>query len=337
MLNGKHILIEDGDGVGDLIVVTPSLRKIKELYPDSVITFVTFGNCLDIISRLPYIDYSYALNNSFAGRLKSMKYISKQDYVIFRSYQPTLIRFAYYLNVPHRAGVCKAKYKDSNLWTVKYPMIEERGNNELMSEYVARQISEGLGINLEINTQCDVSAPTDEEMHIIREKLKAEGKDINKKYAVVAPFTRRGASLNYDIVVKGVECIKSRGYDCVMVNASKDPMITRITEELGENVYDLSGKTSLQDIVSLSKSATFGFSVDTGIMHVLCALKKPTLSIFTSGYVNWWAPREYCYPMSLNVSCSPCENGRECKDKKCVNGINPNDVVKNLNEMIDKL
>ena len=58
-LNGKHIFIEDGDGIGDLIMVTPTLRKIKELYPEAILTFATFGKCLEIVSRLPYIDYSY--------------------------------------------------------------------------------------------------------------------------------------------------------------------------------------------------------------------------------------------------------------------------------------
>ena len=34
MLSGKHILIENCPGLGDLVMVTPALRKIKELYPD---------------------------------------------------------------------------------------------------------------------------------------------------------------------------------------------------------------------------------------------------------------------------------------------------------------
>lgn len=40
-LNGKNVLIESGGGIGDLIMFTPALRKLKEIYPDCCLTFLT--------------------------------------------------------------------------------------------------------------------------------------------------------------------------------------------------------------------------------------------------------------------------------------------------------
>lgn len=41
-LNDKHILIESGGGVGDLIMFTPALRRLKELYPKCILTFFDY-------------------------------------------------------------------------------------------------------------------------------------------------------------------------------------------------------------------------------------------------------------------------------------------------------
>ena len=162
---------------------------------------------------------------------------------------------------------------------------------------------------------------------------------LNKKYAIIAPFTARGVDLNYEIVSAAVKRINSKGYDCIILNVKKHPMLTQIAEETHSGVYDMSGQTNLMDIISLSRNANFGFTVDTGIMHVLCALKIPTVSIFTSGFVNWWAPPTYCYPIAVDLPCKPCHNQKQenCENKRCVNEIKISEVLEKIDMLINKL
>ncbi len=42
MLNGKHILIANTPGKGDLLMLTPALRRLKELYPRCVLSVVLY-------------------------------------------------------------------------------------------------------------------------------------------------------------------------------------------------------------------------------------------------------------------------------------------------------
>ena len=56
-LNGKYLLIENCPGIGDLIMCTPALRRLKEIFPHCILTIVSYENNLPIVSRLPYVDY----------------------------------------------------------------------------------------------------------------------------------------------------------------------------------------------------------------------------------------------------------------------------------------
>ena len=51
---GKEIKIHSFNGIGDLLFVTPTLRVIKEAYPDSVITVNT--NYPDLLINNPFVD-----------------------------------------------------------------------------------------------------------------------------------------------------------------------------------------------------------------------------------------------------------------------------------------
>ena len=124
MLNHKHILIEDGPGLGDLVMITPVLKKIKDLYPDCVISILTSSKSALIIERIPYVDKIYTMDrHKFLRSLRPLIHFKKQDYVIFTTYQPTLAIGSWLLGVPHRAGVCKKKYQKYPFFNYFSPMM----------------------------------------------------------------------------------------------------------------------------------------------------------------------------------------------------------------------
>ena len=83
MLTGKKILIGTANGVGDIITVTPALRRLKELYPHCQITFLTRDDRKDVIEGLPYIDQVVCIKRGkFLGRLRPLPQLIKQDIVV---------------------------------------------------------------------------------------------------------------------------------------------------------------------------------------------------------------------------------------------------------------
>lgn len=52
----KNILVKRGQGLGDILMMTPMLRKIKAENPDAKLTFACFEIFEDVCRGLPYID-----------------------------------------------------------------------------------------------------------------------------------------------------------------------------------------------------------------------------------------------------------------------------------------
>lgn len=69
-MENESLLKVEG-GVGDLIMFTPALRRLKEKFPDCQITFLTIDKTVDVINRLPYIDRVICIKRGrFMGRYR---------------------------------------------------------------------------------------------------------------------------------------------------------------------------------------------------------------------------------------------------------------------------
>ena len=110
MLSGKRILIENCAGLGDTIMFTPTLRELKKQYPTCILSFATKKSNTYLLQNLPYVDNVYCMD----GYLKEwnlLPILYKQDYVIFTSNQPRLLRLAPFLQIPHIFSKYKEKYE----------------------------------------------------------------------------------------------------------------------------------------------------------------------------------------------------------------------------------
>lgn len=98
-------------------------------------------------------------------------------------------------------------------------------------------------------------------------------------FILLHPFARgRGKSLS-DVVVSEI-CRTSSPTRVVIVGKSK------LGIDLPENCVDLSGQTTLLQLIWLIRSARFVISVDSGPMHIAAALSDRLVSIHT-----WTDPR----------------------------------------------
>jgi len=114
----------------------------------------------------------------------------------------------------------------------------------------------------------------------------------------------------------------------------------RIQSALGEGpaIFNVAGKTSLREMMSLMKRCRVFLTNDTGPMHVAAALDVPVVAIFGS------TSPELTGPLAANGSrlqilasdapCSPCFL-RVCPiDFRCMNGISVETVVASIEALI---
>ena len=128
-----------------------------------------------------------------------------------------------------------------------------------------------------------------------------------------------------EVVEKVNASIKCRW---VIVGTSADaPLAARIAEGLG-NITDLTGKTSLDELMSALCGLSGLLTNDTGTMHLADFLGVPLVSLFGSTEPVLTGPRG---PRSTvirhQVECSPCFL-RECPlDFRCMREIRTDEVV----------
>ncbi len=322
MLNGKHILIENCPGMGDLIMCTPAFKRLKELYPECVLSVVSYAHNLDIIRGLPYIDHVYGIaKGKFLGHFRPALHFCKQDYVIFTSWQPQLARMAQLLRVPHRAGVCKEKYRGTGLFHQELPMHDFR-DTKYRADFITEQISLALGVDLSNDGFCEVASPDEDSRKKVAALLESKGISKGKQYVVIAPFAKTERSIPEELLMEIIRHITERlGLLCIILHSQKTSVTNKCISIA--NVYDLSGETDVKEMTAVLAGALFTISVDSGPMHVSAALGTPTISIFSSGNHRAWNPRRNSILLTLDKACSPCnrERAERCDAKECILGI----------------
>lgn len=322
MLNGKHILIENCPGMGDLIMCTPAFKRLKELYPDCVLSVVSYAHNLDIIAGLPYIDHVYGIaKGKFLGHFRPALHFRKQDYVIFTSWQPQLARMAQLLRVPHRAGVCKEKYRGTGLFHQELPMHDFR-DTKYRADFITEQISLALGVDLSNDGVCEVAQPDEEIRKNIEHLLEAKGFNMKKQYVVIAPLAKTARSIPESLLLETIRYITDVcGLWCIIIHSEKTSVTKKCTSLT--NVYDLSGETDIKGMSAILAGATFTVAVDSGPMHVSAALGVPTISVFSTGNCRSWNPRRNSSLVTLDKGCSPCskETAEACSHRACINDV----------------
>lgn len=335
MLNGKHILIENCPGMGDLIMCTPAFKRLKELYPDCVLSVVSYAHNLDIIAGLPYIDHVYGIaKGKFLGHFRPALHFRKQDYVIFTSWQPQLARMAQLLRVPHRAGVCKEKYRGTGLFHRELPMHDFR-DTKYRADFITEQISLALGVDLSNDGVCEVAQPDEESRRKIEQLLEGKGVNTKRQYAVIAPFAKTERSIPEPLLLETIRYITDGcGLLCVIIHSQKTYLTKKCTSLT--NVYDLSGETDIKGMTAMLAGAVFTVAVDSGPMHVSAAIGTPTISIFSSGNHRAWNPRRNCSLVTLDKDCSPCnrDTAEKCLEKICIYDIKGSMIKNKINNIL---
>ena len=334
MLNGQRILIENTPGLGDLLMLTPTLRRLKEMYPRCQLSVVSYGGNLSLVERLPYVDAAYGIwKGKLLGRFRPAAHFLGQDWCIFTTWNPQLAFFARLLGVPHRAGVCKPGREAENGFHYILPSDNwDAKDGEFKAAFLARQIFGALDIEADIDEVCDVSLPLEEERIRIKTLLAGKGCDPARGYVVIAPFANTERSLPMRLVEKAARYIHGQyGISSVLVHGVGVKELDELCGRLPKGIiYNLAGETTLMEMTALLQGARMVLATDSGPMHIACALGTATIAIFSSGNWRRYAPRKNCRVVTLDLPCSPCkrETAETCRTQECIKNITMN-MLKN--------
>lgn len=330
-----RILIIHTAFIGDIVLSTPLIKKIKDTYPDSDITYVTTPSGEAILKNNPHLNNIIVYDKrgehkgiSGVWQLgKRLRYENFNMVITPHRYLRSSI-LSWLSRSPIRKGYDIAS--GSFLFTEKIKYDRTKHEVEKLLSFVAPENKKRYEIEL---------YPGEKEK-MKGDNLWKENLLEDKKVVVLAPgskwFTKQWPVEYFN---KLAESLKKLSNVRLIVVGGKDEINLPIEKE---NIIDMRGKTSLLELADILSRADVVVTNDSSPIHIASAFKKPKIFALFGPTIEKFG----FFPWSLNskvfqvdgLKCRPCgiHGGKSCPEKhfKCMRDILPEEVFNEIKEYL---
>jgi heptosyltransferase II len=363
--NPEKILIRGVNWLGDAVMTTPALLRLREKFPDAQITLLTPEKLRELWTNHPAIDKTISIapnENVFAvaKKLRARKYdlalvlpnSPRSAIEIFLAGIPKRIGYArlwrnFFLTqaVAPRAGAVKMhKRSVAEIRALVAADVNRRSDHALTSAATgAHQIHEYLNLAAALGANPEPLPPqlfvTPKEIEATKKKFGLD--KISNPIFGLNPGAEYGPAKRWPVekfIAAAKEIQKRTNCAWILFGGKSDATIIKQIESAIVNppaaVFNFAGKTSLRELMALLKLCRVLLTNDTGPMHVAAALEIPVVAIFGSTSPELTGPIfSNAKILKSDAPCSPCFL-RECPiDFRCMNGIGVERVVEAVLEI----
>ncbi len=327
----KTIAVCKFKGMGSIIQSTPMLEALRRRFPYAEIIYVSTKANKEFLEQINLIDTIVAVNDKsfFSTLIGSFKaifilirkkpevYIDLEIYSNFSTIFTTLTlsknRIGFYLrSSSFRMGI----YTHMMFFNPKIPVAE-----------VYLQIARLFG-NFENSPEIYRLNSINLENSFFQ----------NENYIVINPnasdlrLERRWEKSHFvDLIIR--ISLKYPELKIVLIGSKTEYEYTQSIKTQFQNkeqVVNLAGKTSIQELISLISNAKCVITNDTGPMHIAFSCKTPSVCLFGPCHPQQYGFAEKSYIIYKNVYCSPCVHDFEippCKGNNvCMKLIETDEV-----------
>jgi heptosyltransferase-2 len=337
----NNIIIRMPNWVGDLVMATPLLADLRNRYPQAKITAMVSSGLAPLIETDPNINevYRFTRPSGWLKRSENRDVITilrngKYDLGILTTNSFSSAWWFYRGQIEKRLGFSD-NYRS---WLLTHP-IEFPANREqqhLVNTYKA--LLEPLGI--ERSTTPPRLYLSEYEQNQIKHLLESRGVGSDNILVGINPGAAYGSA----------KCWLPERFTASTKALLEDPrirvvyfgdrngasLVKEICRGFDERVIDLSGQTTLRQLVGLVEQCHAFLTNDSGPMHIASAVGTPLLALFGSTNDTATGPYGGGQVIHKRVPCSPCYK-RECPIKgfPCMTSIKSEEVVHDLQAMIE--
>lgn len=353
--------------IGDVLLVTPLIKNLKQNFPEAIIDVAVNKGCEDMVTLNPNINEVIVYNRASIKKLSLLKRILGELKFAFgirnRDYD-LVINTTEGDRGAQLAFLSKAKIK------VGYKVKKNRFLKNVFDfilppQWFRHTIETNLDalrvLNIPINEKKVEIYNSNNDKNFVDNILK-ENKVESKNYIHIHPVSRwMFKCINDDIMAKIIDyCEENLKLKVVLTAAPvihEEERINNILLKTKSNPINLSGKLTLKQTSYLNKNALCFIGVDTAIMHISAANDIPVVAFFGPSGTDHWGPwdndlmeSEYKFRsgfqkmgkhrvISESRDCQPCGkdgcNGTKTSD--CLMNLNLDFIKKNINEMINEI
>jgi heptosyltransferase-2 len=365
---GPRILIRGTNWLGDAVMTTPALLRLREKYPGAHIALLCPEKLADLWKHHPAVNeiISFTAGESVFAVGKKLR-AGKFDLALVLPNSPRSALEVFFAGIPQRVGHARpwrnfflTQTVSSRPEAVKMrkrtpPEIKALIGSSaprassLAPQASAHQIHEYLHLAAALGANPEPLAPqlavTPEEIESVKKKFGLD--KISQPVFGLNPGAEYGPAKRWPaekFAAAAKEIRKQTDCFWLIFGGKGDAVIAgQISSQLPDSnsrLLNLAGKTSLRELMALLKSCRGLLTNDTGPMHVAAALGTPVVVPFGSTSPELTGPGlpgdSRHRLLKSDAPCSPCFL-RECPiDFRCMNGIGVGRVVEAVVELLDR-
>jgi heptosyltransferase II len=354
---GQRMLVRGPNWLGDAVMTTPALLRLREKFPDAHITILTPEKLRDLWSEHPAANETMAIapgENVFSvgRRLRAGRF----DLALILPNSPRSALEPWLGCIPRRVGYARP-WRNWLLSLCLDPRPDEvkmhkRSVDEIRQLLrrppdalrrfppLAHQIHDYLHLVTALGASPEPLPPqlfiTPKEVDSVVKKFGLE--NLVRPILGLCPGAEYGPAKRWPVdkfIAAAAEIQQRTRCTWLVFGGPADQALAdRIESTIASPpsaILDLAGKTSLRELMALLKYCQVLLTNDTGPMHVAAALGTPVVVPYGSTSPELTSPGLPGDPLhwllQADAPCSPCFL-RECPiDFRCMNGITVRQVV----------
>jgi len=332
----RNIAVLDFSLIGDLVMLSPALRRLREAYPGAKLTLVAQPFARELFAAGNLADDVLVWDKKgeqrgLPGLLNLARRLRKGDFgaafVFHRSFGSALA--AYLARIPVRVGY-RHELRDF-LLTHRAP--EPEVPEHLAREHLHLLEAVGLGGN---QTMVEVDESRESEgafLENLKHRLDFDGRPV----VVVCPRggwptkTWKPGQVSRLFDLYGVHQATF-----VLAGAPGEEKCAEGVYSVNNEVVNLVGKTTLRELIYLIRRADAVVSVDTAAVHLATAVGTPVVALFgpTAAERCGPAPGAKATVLYGKVNCLKCYLKKCSKDPFCMDTLEPEEVKVELDRFL---
>lgn len=342
----KILVCHTGAWIGDMVLLTPALRALKQAYPESYLTVLLRSLVADLMQANPYVDnciIDTKQGSSYRSFINLVRQIRDNAFDIAVVLHPTSFRNAllpFIARIPIRVG---SNYKGRGIFLTS--SCSDRTDIHEVDRYLS--VIQLLNIDsAPISNTLRRTAPiaatnlefwhTDVDRQSLQKLLEAEGVSANDKLIGVnlgtTWRTKQWDVRNFVTVITQI----SNVVPDVKIILTGSTLEQTLIEELpqSKSTINLVGKTDILQLGALLERCEVCLTCDSGPMHIAAAVGTPNVALFGPTSPIRHQPYGTGHTViEKPVSCRPCYK-RTCHRQDtpylCMQEIETTEVVQAL-------
>ncbi len=342
LLRSMNVLVIKIGSMGDVVLVTASLKAIRKKFPRARIHCLVGKESMRILHNCPYLDGIIVYDvkdkdRGWLGVLKLSKKLRKYRFDVVIDFQNN--RKSHLLSF---LSFGRESYGyDNGKWgsLLSHPVKDTRKDMPPVAHQF--QVLENLGIHYNGNAFLELWPSPDNKQYVQRlldsEWLGNNPDIVGINIAASAKWQTKNWPVEY--MARLCDMLSAKNIRVIITGIEKDkPLAQHFLSMTKSKPANFVGKTNILQLAALIKKCKVFVTPDSAPLHVAAAMQVPVVAFFgPTDSRRHIPPAKKIIVLEKKLACAPCYSSR-CRilTHACMKDIHPDEVAREIKSLIEE-